>query len=100
MSARDKSNLGKRGKTGKQRRDDSESFDSRSQYTAYYGTPQQPNWTPQYIPIGNPQFAGQLQQPYQNPMPHNYPAAPQGYAPMMPNNAYPQYGNTPTVSLP
>ncbi|RYP72509.1 hypothetical protein DL771_004149 [Monosporascus sp. 5C6A] len=94
VSAKDKSNLGKRGKTGKQRRDDSESFDSRSQYTAYY-PPQQPNWTPQYVPIGNPQFNGQLQQPYQTPMAQPYPAAPQTYATMMPNNAYPQYGNMP-----
>ena len=98
MSAREKSNLGKRGKTGKQRRDDSESFDSRSQYTAYYGPPQQPNWTPQYIQIGNPQYNGQMQQPYQNPMPQAYPAAAQGYPPMMPNNGYPQYGNMSTVS--
>ena len=99
VSAKDKSNLGKRGKTGKQRRDDSESFDSRSQYTAYYPS-QQPNWTPQYVPIGNPQFNGQLQQPYQNPMAQPYPAAPQTYATMMPNNAYPQYGNMPAVSSP
>ncbi|RYP55287.1 hypothetical protein DL768_000042 [Monosporascus sp. mg162] len=94
VSAKDKSNLGKRGKTGKQRRDDSESFDSRSQYTAYYPS-QQPNWTPQYVPIGNPQFNGQLHQPYQNPMAQPYPAAPQPYATVMPNNAYPQYGNMP-----
>lgn len=100
VSAREKSNLGKRGKTGKQRRDDSESFDSRSQYTAYYGPPQQPNWTPQYIPIGNPQYNGQLQQPYQTPMPQAYPAVPQGYPPMMANSGYPQYGNMSTVSLP
>ncbi|KAL7623368.1 hypothetical protein AAE478_007049 [Parahypoxylon ruwenzoriense] len=95
VSAKDKSNLGKRGKTGKQRRDDSESFDSRSQYTAYYH-PHQPNWTaPQYIPIGHPQYSGPVQPPYQAPIPQPYVAPPQGYPTMMPNNAFPQYANIP-----
>lgn len=104
VSAKDKSTLGKRGKTGKQRRDDSESFDSRSQYQPYYH-PHQPNWTtPQYIPINHPQYGSPVQQPYQGPMP------PQAYAPpaqaypamnptMMPNNAFPQYSNMPVVSV-
>ncbi|KAI0387152.1 hypothetical protein F5Y04DRAFT_77799 [Hypomontagnella monticulosa] len=94
VSARDKSNLGKRGKTGKQRRDDSESFDSRSQYQPYYH-PHQPNWTPQYIPVGHPQYSGPVQQPYQNPMPPAYAPPAQAYPAMMPNNAFPQYGNIP-----
>ncbi|KAI6092119.1 hypothetical protein F4821DRAFT_157673 [Hypoxylon rubiginosum] len=94
VSAKDKSNIGKRGKTGKQRRDDSESFDSRSQYQPYYN-PHQPNWTPQYIPIGNTQYGTPVQQPYQNPVPQTYvPPAP-AYPPMMPNNAYPQYSGMP-----
>ncbi|KAI5857342.1 hypothetical protein GGS23DRAFT_388336 [Durotheca rogersii] len=94
VSAKDKSNLSKRGKTSKQRRDDSESFDSRSQYTAYYH-PHQPNWTaPQYIPIGHPQYTGPTQQPYQGPIPQPY-AAPQGYPAMVPNNAFPPYVNVP-----
>ncbi|KAI2627465.1 hypothetical protein GGS26DRAFT_599340 [Hypomontagnella submonticulosa] len=94
VSTRDKSNLGKRGKTGKQRRDDSESFDSRSQYQPYYH-PHQPNWTPHYIPVGHPQYSGPVQQPYQNPMPQAYAPPAQAYPTMMPNNAFPQYGNMP-----
>ncbi|KAF5025214.1 hypothetical protein F66182_2680 [Fusarium sp. NRRL 66182] len=60
VSAKDKSNLGKRGKTGKQRRDDSDSFDSRHQYTPYWG-PQQQTWVPQpqYMPPPNPQYGAQ-----------------------------------------
>ncbi|RYO80351.1 hypothetical protein DL762_007676 [Monosporascus cannonballus] len=48
-----------------------------------------------YVPIGNPQFNGQLQQPYQSPVAQPYPATPQTYATMMPNNAYPQYSSMP-----
>ncbi|KAI1483102.1 hypothetical protein F4774DRAFT_416680 [Daldinia eschscholtzii] len=95
VSAKDKSNLGKRGKTGKQRRDDSESFDSRSQYQPYYH-PHQPNWTtPHYIPIGHPQYNSPVQPPYPNPMPQAYAPPAQPYPAMMPNAAFPQYGNMP-----
>ncbi|KAI1806808.1 hypothetical protein F4811DRAFT_103672 [Daldinia bambusicola] len=95
VSAKDKSNLGKRGKTGKQRRDDSESFDSRSQYQPYYH-PHQPGWTtPQYIPIGHPQYSSPVQPPYPNPMPQAYAPPAQPYPAMMPNAAFPQYGNMP-----
>ncbi|KAI4859384.1 hypothetical protein F4820DRAFT_167759 [Hypoxylon rubiginosum] len=99
VSAKDKSNLSKRGKTGKQRRDDSESFDSRSQYQPYYN-PHQPNWTPQYIPIGHTQYGTPVQQPYQSPIPQTYvPPAP-AYPPMMPSNAFPQYGSMPVYPPP
>ncbi|KAI8966595.1 hypothetical protein F5Y11DRAFT_109321 [Daldinia sp. FL1419] len=95
VSAKDKSNLGKRGKTSKQRRDDSESFDSRSQYQPYYH-PHQPNWTtPHYIPIGHPQYSSPVQQPYQSPIPQAYVPPAQPYPAMMPNNTFPQYGNMP-----
>ncbi|TRX95211.1 hypothetical protein FHL15_003903 [Xylaria flabelliformis] len=97
--AKDKSNLGKRGKTGKQRRDDSESFDSRSQYIKYFHTPPtQTDWSPHFVPT-NMQYNGQLSQPYQYQIPPNYPnyqAAPQGYPTMIPGNGYPQYSNPPT----
>ncbi|KAI1085338.1 hypothetical protein F5B20DRAFT_567946 [Whalleya microplaca] len=95
VSAKDRSNTGKRGKTGKQRRDDSESFDLRSQYMMLYGHPHQPNWTPQYIPVGSPQYTSPVQQPYQNPMAPVYPAPAQAYPNMMPNNAYQQYNGVP-----
>ncbi|KAI2470887.1 hypothetical protein F4781DRAFT_153388 [Annulohypoxylon bovei var. microspora] len=99
VSAKDKSTLGKRGKTGKQRRDDSESFDSRSQYQPYYN-PHQPNWTPHYIPIGHPQYNSPVQQPYQNQMPQAYAPPPPPYPAMMPTNAFPQYANMPVYPPP
>ncbi|KAJ3568618.1 hypothetical protein NPX13_g6360 [Xylaria arbuscula] len=96
VSAKDKSNLGKRGKTGKQRRDDSESFDSRSQYIKYFAPPQpQMDWStqpPQFIPANMP-YNGQASQPYHYQMPQPYQASPQGYPTMMPNNGYQQYGS-------
>ncbi|KAI1773502.1 hypothetical protein F4818DRAFT_111626 [Hypoxylon cercidicola] len=94
VSAKDRSNISKRGKMGKQRRDDSESFDSRSQYQPYYD-PHQPNWTPQYIPIGHTQYGSPVQQPYQSPIPQTYAAPAPAYPPMMPNNAFPQYSGMP-----
>ncbi|KAI0202082.1 hypothetical protein F4808DRAFT_459465 [Astrocystis sublimbata] len=100
VSAKDKSNLGKRGKTGKQRRDDSESFDSRSQYVKYFPPPQQMEWSPHFVPTNMP-YNGQVPPPYQYipPTYQNYPAAPQGYPTMMPGNGYPQYGSAPAVSI-
>ncbi|KAH7326049.1 hypothetical protein B0I35DRAFT_405359 [Stachybotrys elegans] len=63
VSANNKSNLGKRGKMNKQRRDDSDGFDSRNQYTPYWG-PGQQTWVsqpqPPYAPPPASQFtAGQ-----------------------------------------
>ncbi|TGJ88642.1 hypothetical protein E0Z10_g80 [Xylaria hypoxylon] len=96
VSAIDKSTLGKRGKTGKQRRDDSESFDSRSQYIKYFAPPQpQMEWSSHFMPT-NMQYNGQAPQPYQYQIPQPYQTLPQGYPPMIPNNGYPQYGNVPT----
>lgn len=96
MSANNRSNVGKRGKTGKQRRDDSDSFDSRNQYTPYWGS-QQPTWVPQpqYMPPQN----GTMNQ---HPGPNFQPQPGQGYGlpgagyqnvnPMIPpGSAYPQY---------
>ncbi|KAI0412251.1 hypothetical protein F5X98DRAFT_20204 [Xylaria grammica] len=96
VSAKDKSNLGKRGKTGKQRRDDSESFDSRSQYIKYFAAPpHQLEWSPHFIPTNMP-YNGQAPQPYQYQIPQAYQTPPQGYPTMIPNGGYPQYGNVPT----
>ena len=94
VSAKDKSNLGKKGKNGRKRTDDTE-WDSRNKYQPFYGHPQQATWvSPQYIPVGSPQFSGQLpQQSYQTPMPATYNAPAQPYQPMLQNNAYPQQVN-------
>ncbi len=96
MSAKDKSNLGKKGKAGR-RRDDSEGFDSRSQYTAYYGHPQQTTWvTQQYIPVANTPFTAQIPQPsYQSPIiPPTYGASNQAYQPTMAGTGYMPPANT------
>lgn len=102
VSAKDKPNGGKR-KTTKQRRDDSESFESRSQYVAWCG-PQHPSWgpsAPQYFPVNAAPFNAQFQQPYPNtPQPMYAPGQPYT-SPMMPNNGFaPQYAGVPTVSAP
>ncbi|GAP83126.1 putative R3H domain-containing protein [Rosellinia necatrix] len=90
VSAKDKSSLGKRGKTGKQRRDDSESFDSRSQYIKYFAPQPQMEWSPHFIPAGM-QYNGQPLQPYQYQI--SYQTPPPGYPTMIPNNGYAQYSN-------
>jgi len=83
-SVSNKDRSGKRGR--KQRREDSESFDARSSYTAYYPTQtQQPAWTPKPIMANNMNMGvarngapmpntyqnapyPQMAQQYQNPM--------------------------------
>lgn len=52
-----RSNLGKRSKNSRHRRDDSDGFDSRNQYTQYWG-PQQPTWVQQPAPAQGSQFIG------------------------------------------
>ncbi|RGP65349.1 r3h domain-containing 1 [Fusarium longipes] len=101
VSAKDKPNVGKRGKTGKQRRDDSDSFDSRHHYTPYWG-PQQQTWVPQpqYMPPPNPQYSGQAPSgaAYQGQMGPVYTQQGPGYPAMPglpPNQPYPQYSVPP-----
>lgn len=104
VSAKDKSNIAKKGKTPKQRRDDSDSFDTRSKYAPVYG-PQQQTWVqPQYTPAVNPQFNGQFQQPYQNTMQPIYgpppPNQPYSHSPIAPNSGYvPPFNNMASVRL-
>ncbi|KAH8821056.1 hypothetical protein F5884DRAFT_72573 [Xylogone sp. PMI_703] len=83
VSTKDKSSHGKRAKSAKQRRDDSESFDVRSQYTPFFPQPQQPTWvaTPHYAPI--------------HPQQLNTPHAPGGYSnSMVQYSASPPYNQT------
>ncbi|GJC85193.1 hypothetical protein ColLi_08031 [Colletotrichum liriopes] len=90
VSAREKPQSGKRGKTGKQRRDDSDSFDSRHNYTPYWG-PQQQTWVPQpqYVPVSNQYGAPVQQQPYPNQIQAPYNTTPtQTFAPMITNTSY------------
>ncbi|KAL2017645.1 hypothetical protein VTK56DRAFT_1913 [Thermocarpiscus australiensis] len=103
VSAKDRPNGGKR-KPNKQRRDDSEGFESRSQYVAWCG-PQQPTWapaTPQYYPINAPQFNGQFQQIYANtPQPMYPPGQPYPPQQMIPDTGYtPPYPAMPPYAPP
>ncbi|KAK1836205.1 hypothetical protein QBC39DRAFT_109973 [Podospora conica] len=92
VSAKDRSNMAKR-KTHKQRRDDSESFDSRSQYVVMSNGPQQ-SWAPAapqyYAAPAAASYNGQYQQPYAPGVAVAPGYGPnQGYGQMMPNSGYP-----------
>ncbi|KAK0643130.1 hypothetical protein B0T16DRAFT_459307 [Cercophora newfieldiana] len=96
VSTKDRSNVGKK-KTNKQRRDDSESFDSRSQYVVWCG-PQQPTWAPagpQFYPPNAAPYSGQYQQTYQAA------AIPPAFPPNQPFQQYgPQYPGMTTYPAP
>ena len=95
VSAKDRSNMAKR-KTHKQRRDDSESFDSRSQYVVMSNGPQQ-SWAPAapqyYAAPAAASYNGQYQQPYASGVAVAPGYGPnqgyEGYGQMMPNGGYP-----------
>jgi len=94
MSTKDKSGQSKRGKAGKQRRDDSENFDVRSQYAPFFPPQQQPTWTPmsQYGPMGNPQFPATMPNTYPvAPSPHYTQPAQHFHSPIMASSAMPPY---------
>lgn len=100
VSTKDRSQS-KKPKTTKQRRDDSESFDVRSQYTPFYSQPQMPTWTstPQYSPVGPQPFNGPVQNTYQHPMPAQFGPPTQQFNPGQMNNGNMQaYNNMPQVS--
>lgn len=111
VSAKDKPSVKK--KANKQRRDDSESFDSRSQYVVYYGGPQQSTWgpAPQAYPINNVPYNVQYQAPYPAAVPTYAPNQAysqnqgyqqnQAYPQMVPNNGFaPQYGSMGSYAAP
>lgn len=94
VSGNNRSTMGKRTKSNRQRRDDSDSFDSRNQYTQYWG-PQQTTWVQQPLAAPGNQFAAAqyapiyqapaayASQPFNNSVP-NMP-------PMIPRQAHPAY---------
>ncbi|KAK5987145.1 hypothetical protein PT974_11263 [Cladobotryum mycophilum] len=97
VSATNKSASGKRAKITKQRRDDSDSFETRRQYTPYWG-PQQQTWVPQpqaqYVPPAAGQFSAQPAPTYPQQMGPAYAQQPAVYpaAPSTPQNpTYPPY---------
>ena len=100
VSTKDRSGQGKARKVGKQRRDDSESFDVRSQYTPFFPQQQQPTWipAPQYGPMGPQQFNSATPNNYQNPIPPQFGPPPQQFNPAMMNSSTMQsYNNMPQV---
>ncbi|KOS20176.1 hypothetical protein ESCO_006262 [Escovopsis weberi] len=109
-SATNKSANGKKGKVTKPRRDDSDNFESRRQYTSYWGAQQQA-WMPQpqaqYMPAAAGQYNVQSAPAYPPQMGHAYAQQAQqaqqsaGYPSMpgaLPNptySPYPQYASQP-----
>ncbi|CAG8979077.1 hypothetical protein HYALB_00000206 [Hymenoscyphus albidus] len=96
VSTKDRSGQGKRTKTTKQRRDDSESFDVRSQYTPFFPQPQMSAWTPSqhYSPMVPQPFNGAGQGVYQTPIPQQFSAPVQQFNPAPINNGNMQGYNT------
>jgi hypothetical protein len=99
VSVKDKSAPNRRGKSGKQRRDDAESFDVRSQYTPMFPHQSQQAWAPrpQYAPISVQQFNTNMQSGFQLMPGPQFVAPGQQYQPgmgavpgMMPYNQAPQ----------
>lgn len=103
VSTKDRAGQGKKAKPVKQRREDSDNFDVRSQYTPFF--PQQapagPTWapTPQYPPMVPQQYNGVVQNGYQS-MPQQFGPQNQSFTPGMMNNGnVPTYTNIPPVSI-
>jgi hypothetical protein len=102
VSVKDRAGASKRGKPGKQRRDDSESFDVRSQYTPFFPPQQQPSWSPvpQYGPMV-PQFGNNMQNTYPGTPSPAYGQPPQQFhAPMMGGGMMPTYNQMPPNQVP
>jgi hypothetical protein len=100
VSAKDKYGQSKKGKVVKrERRDDSDDFDPRSQYTPFFPQPQVPTWmpAPQYPPMGpQPPFNGPatVQSGYQNQIPQQFaPQNPQFNPGIMNNGGIQNYNN-------
>merc|ERR1712000_281447 len=95
-STKDRAAQNKRPKPPKQRRDDSESFDRRSQYTPFFPQPQVPTWVPQpqYSTMSTQPFNATLQNNYQPAIPPQYVQPSQQYNQnMMSNGNMQQYNN-------
>ncbi|KAH7350864.1 hypothetical protein BKA65DRAFT_246235 [Rhexocercosporidium sp. MPI-PUGE-AT-0058] len=96
VSTKDRAAQNKRPKPPKQRRDDSESFDRRSQYTPFFPQPQVPTWVtqPQYPTMPTQPFNGAVQNNYQTAVPPQFSQPSQQYNPnLMNNGSIQQYSN-------
>ncbi|KAK4219311.1 hypothetical protein QBC37DRAFT_154687 [Rhypophila decipiens] len=100
VSGKDRINSNSKRKV--KRRDDSEHFETRSNYIAYPAGPQQPTWasaaSQQYYPVNNGQYNGQYHQTYP---PAGQPVYPPAYPAYAQNNGFqPQYNGIPTYPSP
>ncbi|KAH7419918.1 hypothetical protein BKA64DRAFT_652007 [Cadophora sp. MPI-SDFR-AT-0126] len=95
VSTKDRAAQNKRAKPPKQRRDDSESFDRRSQYTPFFPQPQVPTWVPQpqYPTMPTQPFNGTVQNNYQTAIPQYVQPTQQYNQNMMSNGNMQQYSN-------
>ncbi|RKF83223.1 putative r3h domain-containing protein [Golovinomyces cichoracearum] len=84
LSTKDRTGQSRRTKPIKQRRDDSENFDSRSQYAPFFPQQQGPTWIPsaRYSPIAHQSFIGN-NRPFQHPLSPQYTAPPQQFNPVL-----------------
>lgn len=101
VSTKDRAAQSKRPKPPKQRRDDSESFDRRSQYTPFFPQPQVPTWVsqPQYPTMPTQPFNGAVQSNYGTAVPPQFSQPSQQYNPNMMNNGnMQQYNNMAQVN--
>ncbi|RXG45070.1 hypothetical protein VDGE_01481 [Verticillium dahliae] len=92
VSAKDRASGAKRGKVNKQRRDDSDSLDSRHLYGPF--GPQQ-SWVqqPQFPPHPGSQYPAPMPPTYVNQMQTAYTAPGQAYPPPAVHSGYPAYPN-------
>ncbi|CRK36318.1 hypothetical protein BN1723_004193 [Verticillium longisporum] len=92
VSAKDRASGAKRGKVNKQRRDDSDSLDSRHLYGPF--GPQQ-SWVqqPQFPPHPGSQYPAPMPPTYVNQMQTAYTAPGQAYPPPAMHSGYPAYPN-------
>ncbi|KAF3359348.1 hypothetical protein VdG1_02371 [Verticillium dahliae VDG1] len=97
VSAKDRASGAKRGKVNKQRRDDSDSLDSRHLYGPF--GPQQ-SWVqqPQFPPHPGSQYPAPMPPTYVNQMQTAYTAPGQAYPPPAVHSGYPAYPNMAPVS--
>ncbi|RDL37880.1 R3H protein [Venustampulla echinocandica] len=97
ISTKDRSSQSKRSKPVK-RRDDSENFDVRSQYTPFFPQTQVPTWTPtsHYSPMPPQTFNGTGQNMYHTSVPPQFNGPPQQFNPTAVSNGNMQvYNNIP-----
>jgi hypothetical protein len=101
VSTKDRAGQSKKAKPAKQRRDDNESFDKRSEYTTFFPQQPMPTWVPgaQYTPMVPPVFNGGVQGSYQTPIPPQFGPPNQQFNPAMMGNPSMQYNSMSQVRI-